>query len=88
MPSFDLPASNRVGREEDRQDCSTSHESPVDLQPTCRYNRYAALIDHFGITNFTFSYRTGAFHALGKDGAEIAQGETVEQLFDSLNLDD
>ena len=45
---------------------------------------YAALIALHRITNFTFSYQKGCFTAVNARGEELASGETVRELLDSL----
>lgn len=45
---------------------------------------YAELIQRHGIVNFVFSYTSGTFHALDVRGEELARGETIRELLDSL----
>jgi hypothetical protein len=45
---------------------------------------YAEMIRRHGIVNFVFSYTSGTFHALNKRGEELARGETIRELLDSL----
>ena len=45
---------------------------------------YAEVIRRHGIVNFVFSYASGTFHALNKRGEEMARGETIRELLDSL----
>ena len=58
------------------------------LPPNGQHERtgepYARLIRRYGIANFVFSYGTGTFSALDGAGREIARGETIKELLDSL----
>ena len=45
---------------------------------------YAKLIKRHGIVNFVFSYSSGTFHALNASGEELAKGETIRELLESL----